>query len=132
MITLHLLQYLQENGFGTVGTNLFFEEIPLDKTGIGIISRGGEMSDGRISFTKRFDLYSRGVDNLSGMNDLETIREFFAEGWDSLCSLPTVPGISDRLYQKCRITRIEDVDNLGKTEGDRIMYRFGADIIYQK
>lgn len=132
MITLHLLQYLQNNSFGTRDVSLFYEKMPLDGDGIAIYSRGGEMLAGRSSFRKRFDLYSRGSDDYTGADKLEKIREFFADGFETLCTLPTVPGISDRLYRKCRITEIGDIENIGANGEDRVIYRLSAEILYQK
>lgn len=132
MITLHILKYLEDNGFGVIDESLFFEKLPLDKVGIGILSRGGEMVAGRSSFRKRFDLYSRGSDDFTGMNSLELIREFFADGYDELCTLPTISGISLRQYNKCRIVNVGDIENIGINDEDRVIYRLSAEIIYQK
>jgi hypothetical protein len=132
MITLHLLQYLEDNGFGTLDESLFFEKLPLDKTGVAIFSRGGEATYGRRRSVQRFDLYSRGVDDLIGYNILDNIRTFFSDNYDELCTLPTVPGISNRLYTKARITTMDNIENLGLDENDRVIFRLGASIIYEK
>lgn len=133
MITLHLLQYLKENGFGTaIDTDLFFEKLPLDKTGVAIFSRGGERTYGRRRAEQRFDLYSRGTSNLTGYDKLEKIATFFSDQYDELCTLPTVPSVSNRQYTKARITTIDNIENLGLDENDRVVYRLGATIIYEK
>lgn len=133
MITLHLLQYLKENGFGTaINTDLFFELLPLGKTGIAIYSRGGESTWGHRLCTQRFDLYSRGVDNLLGYDKLEKIKTFFSDNYDSLCTLPIVPGVSNRTYKNARILSIDNIENLGIDENDRVVYRLGASITYEK
>lgn len=132
MVTLHLLQYLQHNGFGTRDQNLFFEKLPLDAVGVAIYSRGGEKTYGRRSALQRFDLYSRGSDDMTGMNILDNISTFFADNYDDLCTLPTIPGLSNRQYTKARITTIGNIENLGLDENDRVIYRLGCEIIYAK
>jgi hypothetical protein len=132
MVTLHVLQYLQENGFGTRDTNLFFEKLPLDKVGVAIFSRGGEKTYGRRSAMQRFDLYSRGSDDMTGMDKLDKISTFFSDNYDELCTLPTIPSLSNRQYKKARITGIGNIENLGLDENDRVIYRLGCEIIYAK
>lgn len=133
MITLHLLEYLKDNGFGTaIDTDLFFEVLPLGENGVAIFSRGGEATYGRRRCVQRFDLYCRGSSNLNGYDKLDKIRTFFSDNYDNLCELPVVPGISNRVYEKARITAIDNVENLGLDENDRVIYRLGAEIIYEK
>lgn len=132
MVTLHLLQYLQENGFGTLNTDLFFEVLPLDKTGVAIFSRGGERAYGRRTSSQRFDLYCRGSDNMTGYDKLEKIATFFSDSYADLCELPTVPDISERQYGKARINVIDNIENMGLDANDRVIYRLGAQIVYQK
>lgn len=133
MVTLHLLEYLKANSFGTaIDTDLFFEKLPLDKTGVAIFSRGGERTYGRRNAVQRFDLYSRGTSDLTGADKLDKIATFFSDNYDNLCELPTVPGVSNRRYTRARITAIDNVENLGLDENDRVIYRLGAQIIYEK
>ena len=133
MITLHLLEYLKENGYGSaIDTDLFFEKLPLGKTGVAIFSRGGERTYGRRRAEQQFDLYSRGSNDLTGYDKLEKIATFFTDQYDELCNLPVVPGISNRQYNKVRITTIDNVENLGLDENDRVIYRLGATVIYEK
>jgi len=133
MVTLHLLEYLRNNGFGTaIDTDLFFEKLPLDKSGIAIFSRGGEATYGRRRCVQRFDLYSRGSSDLTGMDILDKIRTFFSDNYDDLCTLPAVPGVSNREYKRARITAMDNIENLGLDENDRVIYRLGAEVIYEK
>lgn len=132
MITLHLLQYLADNGFGTLDTDLFFEKLPLGKKGVAIFSRGGERTYGRRRAGQRFDLYSRGSSDLTGADILDKIGTFFSDNYDELCTLPTIPGVSNRQYAKARITTIDNIENIGLDENDRVIFRLGAEVIYEK
>jgi hypothetical protein len=133
MVTLHILEYLKDNSFGTaLDTDLFFEKLPLDKNGVGIFSRGGEAAYGRRRAVQRFDLYSRGSSDLLGYDKLDKIRTFFSDNYDELCELPTITGVSNRVYKKARITAIDNIENIGNDESDRVIFRLAAQIIYEK
>lgn len=131
MINLHILQYLKENGFGSaIDTDLFFELLPLGKYGIAIFARGGLQERGRSTVQQNFDLYFRGNSNTLGADNAEKVRQFLAEVGD--CTLPVVPGKSNRQYRQCRFVNIGNVENLGLDENDRIVYRLGAQVNYKK
>lgn len=132
MVTLHMLAYLEDNGFGAVDVTLFFEKLPLGKNGLAIFSRGGERSYGRKRAVQNFDIYSRGSSDLLGYDKLEKVAEFFASNYDDLCQLPTIENVSNRVYKNARITTIDNIENLGIDENDRVIYRLGAQIIYEK
>lgn len=133
MISLHLLQYLKDNGYGTaIDTDLFFEDLPAGKNGLAIISRGGETSYSNRSSRQRFDIYSRGTSNLTGYDNLDKLRTFFSDNYDNLCDLPIVPSMSNRIYKNARITIIDNVENIGADENDRVIFRLAAEIIYEK
>ena len=124
---------VKDNGYGTaIDTDLFFEKLPLGKSGIAIFSRGGEATYGRRRAVQRFDLYSRGSSDLLGYDTLDKIRTLFSDNYDNLCELPVVPTVSNRQYTKARITAIDNIENLGLDENDRVVYRLGAEIIYEK
>lgn len=132
MITLHILQYLKENGFGTaIDTDLFFEKLPLGKNGVAIYSVNGERPYGRRSMSQVFELESRGESDLLGMHNLEKIAEHFADEF-ILCDLPPVPDVSTREYKKCRIVDMSNIQNLGMDANDRVIFKITARIIYSK
>jgi len=133
MITEHLLQYLLENGFGSaLNTDLFSEVLPVGKTGIAIYSRGGDSQTQNRLSSYRFDIYSRGASNTIGKDTLEKIKTFLQDNYDNICALPVIPNISNRLYKNCRITTLDNIENLGIDENDRVVYRLGATIVYDK
>lgn len=131
MITLNILQYLEDEGFGEIDESLFFEKLALGNTGIAIFSRGGEQPYGRRSATQAFDLYSRGTNDVTGMQALEDIRTHLSDSFGQVCTLPTTE-YSDEVYDKCRFVTIENIQNLGLDDNDRVIYRLGAQIIYSK
>lgn len=130
MVTLHILQLLQDNGFGTIDTDLFWEKLPLNKAGVAIYSRGGAVTYGKRKIGQNFDLYSRGTSDLRGADKLEKIQEFFAEEY-TVCTLPTTAK-SLKEYKKCRIVPTSTVQNQGIDENDRVIFVTSAQIIYEK
>lgn len=132
MVTLHLLEYLRLNNFGTaIDTDLFFEKLPLEKNGIAIYSVGGERAYGRRSMSQSFELESRGESDILGMHNLEKIAEHFADEF-VICDLPTIDEVSTRQYKRCRIVDMGNILNLGLDPKDRVIFKLSARIIYSK
>lgn len=133
MLTYHILRYLQDNGFGTIDNGLYWEKLPLDVYGIAIYSRPGTANaSGNKRRMKQFDLYARGKSDLGGMQTLERVQDFLLKNYDNLCDLPVIPGFSERKYTKATITSTDEIENLGLDENDRLIFRLGCTIYYQK
>lgn len=130
MITLHFLQYLSDNGFGILEEALFWESMPIDGIGIGILSRGGPLQRGRLA-SQTADLYSRGANDLVGGDNLEKIWEFLADN-EFVCSLPPVPNKSLKTYTKVNIIPVSNLENLGKDETGRMIWRCSYQLNYVK
>ena len=132
MVTLHLLEYLRQHGFGTaIDEDLHFEALPLGKNGVAIYSIGGERPYGARGKSQLFELEARGESNLLGMHTLEKIAEHFA-GQLSLGELPVVPLLSNKKYTNCRILDMSNIQNIGKDANDRVIFKITARIIYKK
>lgn len=135
MITLHLAQYLADNGFGTValtgseaGELIHFEKLPLDKTGLFIMSNPTSLTRGQRT-SQSFDIWARGANDLAGGQKLEEVLNFFLKEYGT-CELPTVPGYSSKRYTDCVITPTSNVANMGVDGTDRVIYSITATIIY--
>lgn len=136
MITLHLSQYLADNGFGRVALTgsetgndlIYFEKLPLGKTGLFIMSNPTSLTRGQRT-SQSFDIYARGRNDLEGGQKLGDILQFFLETYHT-CDLPTVPGYSDKQYKDCVITPSSNISNLGVDATDRVIYSVSATIIY--
>lgn len=133
MITLHLLEYLKQNGFGTaIDTDLHFEKLPLDKNGIAIYSVGGERPYGPRGRSQLFELECRhATDDRAAMDKLEKIAEHLSTVF-VLCDLPIIPDVSNRQYIKCRIVDMGNIQNLGLDSNDRVIFKLTARISYIK
>jgi hypothetical protein len=130
MITLHIAQLLDEQGFGTIDTDLFWEKLPIDIDGIYIISRGGEAYRNR-RLNQNFDIYSRHANDLLGADKLEKIWEYITDD-GIVCDLPIVPGVSNKEYKRVRIIPISNLENLGEDEAGRKIWRWSYTVNYIK
>lgn len=130
MITLHILQLLENEGFGTVGATLHWEDMPLDINCVAIYSRGGTMRRRRRTL-QAFDIYSRATTAPVAADKLEKIWEMFVDN-DLVCDLPAVPNVSDKVYKRVQFTPVANIENLGKDETDRLLFRLSMEAIYTK
>jgi len=139
MITLHIAKLLQNNGFGTLaltgsetGNNLiYWEKLPLGKTGVYIMSNGDALSRGR-RMSQTFNIYARGVNDIDGAKRLKAILSFFNKECYPSCDLPIVAGYSEDTYSKTIILPTSNISNVGLDNTDRIIYSITAQIIYKE
>lgn len=136
MITLHILQLLADNDFGTMQQDLFWEKFPLTvgsnsdgANGVSIMSRGGVITS-RSQARQAFDLYCRAKNDLRAADRLERIRHFLLS--NNPCELPAVEGKSVKTYKSVRFTVVSNVENLGLDETDRLLFRLSCEVIYIK
>lgn len=132
MITLHILQYLIENGLLTgIDVDAFDEYMPLDEFGVSIYSVGGERKTGRTSNTQIFELESRhATDRRVAKDKLEKIAQLFQS--DYPCTLPIVPTVSNRQYTHCTFTNIGNVQNMGQDSEGKTIFKLTVQINYKK
>lgn len=131
MISMHILQFLADEGHGTIDETLHWEYMPLDKNGVTIFSRGGEITQRNSRVTQAFDLYSRHKHNLYAADALEKIWQTFTDNYPT-CTLPAVPNYSNKVYLNTVIQPIGNVENLGLDEENKLVFRLAAQVIYEK
>ena len=136
MIALHILKLLEDEGFGTIDTDLFFEEAPLDgqgkpKQGCWIVERGTSVT--RLNHqTQNFDIYSRYTNKLTGYKKLEAILDFLQEAYGEVCELPAVPPYSSTVYHNVRIEPTSSVENVGTDVDNKIVRVISGIVRYSK
>lgn len=132
MITLHILQLLEDEGFGTIDATtdgLYWEKLPLKGIGVAIFSRGTAMSRATRT-SQQFDLYSRGTSDLLGADKLEKIAEYVRANFVA-CTLPTTPK-SNKVYENVTLEVTGAIENLGLDETDRVIFRLPLEVKYDK
>lgn len=132
MVTLHIAKLLENEGFGTLDTDIFWEEIPLGsdgkpKEGIWIVPRGFPLT--RFNATAQaFDIYSRYANKITGSQKLEEILKYIQEAYGEVCELPTVPPYSLTQYGNVRLIPTSGIENVGSDEQDRIVRVISAEV----
>ena len=136
MIALHILKLLEDEGFGTIDSDLFFEEAPLDgqgkpKQGCWIVERGASVNRFNTQ-TQNFDIYSRFSNKLTGYKKLEGILDFLQEAYGEVCELPAVPPHSSTVYRNVRIEPQGSVENVGTDVDNKIVRVISGTVQYSK
>lgn len=136
MITLHIAKWLSDQGFGTLDTDIFWEEVPLNsdgkpKDGIWVVPRGTPLSRFNTT-TQAFDIYSRYANKITGSLKLEAILEKLKEAYGDVCTLPTVPPYSLAEYYNVRFRPTSGIENVGSDDQDKIVRVISAEIQYDK
>ena len=134
MITLHILKLLEDGGFGTIDSDLFFEEVPLDtsgkpKNGLWIVPRASQVTSRNVR-VQQFDIYTRYTNKLTGSKKLEDILEYFEHNSDKPCELPDVPPYSSTIYTNIRIIPLSSIENVGTDENNKIVRVISAEVRY--
>lgn len=138
MVTLHILKWLEDNGFGTLDIDgsvkadgLYFEKLTEGKTGVAIFSRGAPLGRG-LRTSLAFDLYSRGTDDVEGLKKLENILSFMTDSFAEACTLPAVPDVSETIYNRVTVVPISNIENAGLDPNDRVIYTATAQVTYEQ
>lgn len=129
MITLSFLKLLENNGFGTIDTDLFFQKLTLDKKGLYISNIGDPYTRGQRK-TQSFELYARGINDVDGYKKLEDVLDFLQASYSTVCTLPPVPPITTKEYKNVTILPLSTITNVGLDANNRIIYSITGQIIY--
>lgn len=137
MITLSLLKYLENQGFGVLavkgnekGASLFWEKLSLDKQGVFITTVGDSIERGSRRST-RFTLYCRGKNDAEGYSRLNAIVEHLSslKTYGEVCNLPEVEGFS-RGFDNVTIMPMDTVSSVGQDENGRMIWSSNGKIYY--
>lgn len=133
-VTLHIAKLLEQEGFGTLDTDIFWEEASVDskgkpKDGIWVVTRGSAVTRLQ-SGIQAFDIYARYANKLTTNTKLEGILKYLQESYGTVCTLPLVPPYSDVLYTQAVIQPVSSIENVGADEQDKIVKVISGEIRY--
>lgn len=136
MITLSILKELENEGFGTIDSDLFLEEAPLDtqgkpKNGLWLVTRGSTVSRTNVEI-QSLDLYSRFTNKLTGHTKLAEALEWLQEAYGDVCTLPAVAPYTTQTYTNVRIFPTSSIQNAGVDENGKIVRVISFDVYYNK
>lgn len=128
MITLSLLKYLEDNGFGEIDKRLFFQKMTLDRKGIYITNIGEAQSRGA-RHSQSYELYCRGETDVDGYKKLSDVVDFLNKSY-GVCQLPAVPPVTDKGYGNVTIMPLSTITSVDLDENDRMIYSARGTINY--
>lgn len=128
VITLSLLQYLVDNGFGAIDDNLFWEKLGIGKDGLYISDLGGSQSRTAAHYTT-YEIYSRAKDDLTAYTQLLDVANFLAASY-GVCTLPAAAGFTDEGFDHVTIMPPSTVANMGQDSNGRVIYSITGQICY--
>lgn len=128
MITLSLLKYLENNGFGEIDRNLFWQKLSLDKKGIYITDLGADNPRGERK-SLLYELYSRGSSDTQGYKQLQEVVDFLNNSFE-VCELPAVPPVTQSGYDNVVIMPLSSIASVGEDANGRIIYSVTGRIYY--
>lgn len=128
VLTLSLLKYLSDNGFGTIDQDLFWEKLGLGKNGLYITDVGDAQERGARKSTT-YELYSRGDSDLDGYTKLQAVAEFLRESYD-VCDLPAVAPYTDEGFTNVSILPPSTISSMGEDGNGRIIYSITGRVYY--
>lgn len=131
MITLSFLKLLEDNGFGTIDTDLFFQKLTLDKVGVYITDIGDPVARNSRD-TQSYELLVRGVTDVTGYKKLKDIRKFIINNYSDICELPPVPPITTEEYTNVELSKPSTITNVGLDATKRVVYSMTGTIIYKE
>ena len=129
MITLSLLQFLENNGYGTIDTNLFWQKLSLGKNGVYIVSIGQPKARDGLR-VQRYQLYARGTTDVDGYERLANIVDFLNSSYN-VCTLPKADVLpNSQAYGNVTIMPISTPTNIGEDTNGRIIWSATGELRY--
>lgn len=128
MITLSLLQFIEDNGLGTIDSDLFWQNIGIDADGVYIVNIGQSQPRGTRR-VQRYELYARDKSKLEGLRKLEAIIELINNSY-GVCELPAVPDYEVNSYHNVTLLPLSTPTRVGEDTNGRIIWSTSGEIIY--
>lgn len=135
MITLHLAKWLEQEGFGTLETDIFWEDVPVVNgkavDGIWVVTRSPAVTRLNVGI-QNFDIYARYANKVTTQTKLTQILKRLQEAYGNVCTLPPVPPHSNTVYTNVVIEPVSGVDNVGNDEQNKIVKVISGIIHYKE
>lgn len=129
MVTLSLLKLLEDNGFGRIDVDLFWEKMGLGKDGLYISDIGGSNTRGGRP-TTTYQIYCRGSSDVEGYQRLQRVADFLTRS-EAICKLPAVPPISNYGYGGVTILPVSGISAVGTDISGRMIYSITGLLYYR-
>jgi len=135
MIIHSLLQQMQNDGFGTVGTDLQIGVLPVlangnPRNGIAITPRGATVTRVQIEI-QSVDFYARNTNPLLASQTAQEILEYLKESFGDICELPPLTGVTTESYRNVTITPTSSVEYVGVDDNNGTSFVVSGEIRYE-
>lgn len=142
MISLSFMQYLQDQGFGTIDDTIFYGELPLDmdryvdnKSVMAVVDGGGPLTKKSTRCSQTVELWGRSCNGnwLEIPRLFERIISHFKEV--CICTLPVnTSGCcpSDIEYEFAIVLPRGNIQNLGTDSERNMLYSISFEILYHQ
>ena len=128
MITLALLQFIEDNGLGKIDEDLFWQNIGLDSEGVYVANIGQARPRGTRK-VQRYELYSRHSSKLEGLRKLEAIIDLINASYN-VCELPAVPAYNVNSYRNITMMPLGTPTRVGEDANGRIIWSITGEITF--
>lgn len=128
IITLSILQWLADNGFGTIDEDLFWEKLGLGKVGLYISDIGDAQERGVMPSTT-YEIYARGSSDLDGYERLQAVADFIRANYGS-CTLPATSYTSEG-FTNVTFEPPSTISSVGEDGTGRVIYSITGRVYYQ-
>lgn len=133
MITLNILQFIENAGLGEIDKSLFWQHLPYDAEGIYIADLGENTERGSLK-SQNFELYARYKNNVEGYKKLNDVLKLL-DGSFNVCKLPQVVDskgnvLAPEINGVC-IMPTSSITNYGEDDRNRVIYSAQGSVYYQ-
>lgn len=128
MITIALLKFLEDNGIGTIDTDMFWQNIEIDSDGLYIVNIGQTQARGSRR-VQRYEIYVRNKSKLKGLQLLESVIELINNSY-AVCELPAVDKYEVPAFGNVTLMPLSTPTRVGEDVNGRIIWSASGNIIY--
>ena len=130
MITIALLQFLENNNIGEIDKTLFWQNLDMDVDSpvLYIVNIGQAQTRGTRR-VQRYEIYTRAKSKLASLQLLESVIELINNSY-SVCELPAVEQYDVPAYGNITLMPLSTPTRVGEDANGRIIWSTSGNIIY--
>lgn len=130
MITIALLQFLENNNIGEIDETLFWQNLDMDVDDpvLYIVNIGQAQTRGSRR-VQRYEIYTRAKNKLAGLKLLESVIALINDSYN-VCELPAVPEYEVPAFGNVTLMPLSTPTRVGEDANGRIIWSTSGNIIY--
>lgn len=134
MITLSLLKQMQTDGIGTIDSDMWHLEIPLDtngvpRNGLWVLPRGAPVSRFNVNI-QPIDIYFRNTNKNTSMKKAKKVLDYLQEAYSDVCELPAYLPIFTDTYTNVTIEPTSGLEYVGEDGNGKLVFVISGEIRY--